>query len=1351
MSFDMEEIIKGTLANLDATLTSIKVSCSTQGLRDIVSTYEGEPHKCREWLTNVDKFAELNGEETTNGKIRLAYMTARGVVSDFIKRYTRETPVADITWAHFTKSVISHFSVITDSEQAHDALRKIKQRPGESASLLGERIYELAKDAYADYNLKEKNEAKKMADRQLVDYFIDGLADRAIKLKVFRKGVKTLDEAVTVAREEASFMQRFEDRTRGETPMEVDTDMYNEEDESTGVDVSQLRPRRACHKCGRTGHYARDCRDSSKPSHYTTRCQKCKRVGHRMEDCHHESVVLCQKCHKFGHRTTNCPYTSDTYETNMENQSPHGNNNRRCWHCNKVGHLKRDCYAHKAFLQTRNGNRRPWRGRRSSNRNNEQSENRKTETFQTKITNNMNSCKVQIQRCVIRALVDTGSELTLLNKRIYDSLTFKPQLKRKNISLHSANGSSMTVLGVVDLEFKIHGLKLSQETLIVSDLSRNMILGRDFLSKHKVRIYCDLNRLRINDVYVPLDLDAHIAAMARACENITLKPQTVYVSMAKIKRSPYFEKGEYGFEPGKRGFLADQPELKVMPSVVTLKNNRVPVQVVNTSNKTLRIRKGCVLGTLDDTPRTEVNGVFTNEVTQVTDEEFCKQIKVSDGDRSKVQPFLLKNRDIFAFSDLDLKQTDLCTGDIDTGSHDPINLRPYRLAYKDREVVSKTVDDLLEAGLIERSASCWSFPIVMVDKKPEAPGMPCKRRMCIDFRKLNDIVHIRSFPLPLIDDIVSRLNGTTYFTTVDLRSGFHQIPLTESAKEKCSFSCFKGKFSFRVLPFGLKDAPSIFQRMVTRLLEGCEDFAVAYIDDILIHTSGSLEDHLQKVQKVMNKIRKHSLRLKLTKCQWAMKEITYLGYKVTRKGIAPDENKVEAIRNLKTPESVREVRSVLGAVGYFRKMIPRFADIAAPLVALTKKYARFRWNPECQAAFEELKRQLTVVPLLAHANPRASYRLYTDASNIAVGAVLCQQAEGETWVPGIPNEKPIYFLSHKLPDSKARALDVAQKELYAMVYALDKLHHFLYGAEFEIWTDHQPLKYLFSAEQKNRKIQAWALNVNSYNCKIKYLKGTENVMADLLSRSPPTNESTGEDYIPEIRDDALECSVLNSKAEVKVEGDTKRKLPKLDGFDLKAGQAKDPELMDLNRKLDYHEMALESLHKKFMEVLRISKTMKNKRNTYANQKGKSDIIKVGDLENHRKATSVEYRVHADSLHQANTQCRVPPRKLRQLRTARSTATLPSDKEESSSSDTDSGASDIYDFQEHIDRAIIRMTRLRGDSESEGDIPQSEPLRGSRVLTEVEPQDDREEEDWVSADEEMDVDTMSAFHQLVPEH
>ena len=1287
----------------------------------------------------------------------------------------------------------------------------------------------------------------------------------------------------------------------------------------------------------------------------------------------------------------------------------------------------------------------------------------KTDTFSIHIPSSPNSCKVQMQRQTIRALIDTGSELTLLHKRIYDALTYKMPLRRKDISLHSANGSSLTVHGVVELKFKIHGLQLSQEALVVSDLSRSMILGRDFLSKNNARIYYDLNRLRINKVYVPMDLDAHISALVRSCENVTLRPQSVSLVHARVRKSPYFDESDYSFEPVKRGFLTAQPELKVMPALVNVKKRSIPVQIVNTSNKTLRVRKGCVLGTLDSSPRSEVNGVFTRGHNTITEEEFCEQINVSEEDRPYVQPFLLRNKDVFAFSDLDLKQTDLCTADIDTGDHAPINVRPYRIAYNDREIVSQTIDDLLEAGLIERSASCWSFPLVMVDKKPEAPGMPSKRRMCIDFRKLNEIVHIRSFPLPLIDDIIARLNGTTYFTTVDLRSGFHQIPLTKDAKEKCSFSCWKGKFSFKCMPFGLRNAPSEFQRMVTRLLESCEEYAVAYVDDILIHTKSDLEDHLRKVQEVINRIRKHSLRLKLNKCQWAKKEIHYLGYKVSQKGIAPDEGKVEAIRNLKSPESVKEVRSFLGAVGYFRKMIPRFADISAPLIALTKKYARFKWTPECQKAFEDLKAQLTVVPLLAHADPRASYRLYTDASSFAVGACLCQKAEdGETWVPGIPNEKPIYFLSHKLPDSKARALDVAQKELYAMVYALDKLHHFLYGAEFEIFTDHQPLKYLFSAEQKNRRIQAWSLNVNSYNCKIRYLKGTENVMADLLSRSPSTKESTEEDFIPEIRDDALECAVLNSnnfdpvdflEVDQKTLGQSDQEIviPKLDGFDLKMEQSKDTEIMELKYKLerhgndvslfrkylikddvvfyisqvddepklrlyvpahlrkavfkqyheqnghmsvnktfltikekyywpnlwkeldmaisrcvvckqrnlkqqlnpvqetgmppypmahlqldlsgphrktlsgnqylctfidvysgwpevfcladktaqsvveclleyiiprhscplaitsdngkemdnryyketlerlnikrihtstynprangmvernhatlnnvlsklmqdhpetwdihlsgalaamrmnvsrstlrssfellysrqpvlpldsllrvrartqseDYHEMALESLHKNFLEVLKISKKMKDQRNTYANKKRKQNNFKVGDsvyLKNHRKSTKlernwlthfvvvevttpvsfrvrnqltgVEYRVHANSLRQADLEWKVPPREGRQLRTARLAAAPPSASEEESSSGTDSDDTEIYDPEEYINRGIRRLTKAREDSESEGDIPQFELLRSSRVLSNEHIEDDEGREDPEGSGEDQDED------------
>ena len=738
----------------------------------------------------------------------------------------------------------------------------------------------------------------------------------------------------------------------------------------------------------------------------------------------------------------------------------------------------------------------------------------------------------------------------------------------------------MDVLGSIDLDFKIQGMKITQEFLVVSDLNRSMILGRDFLDRQKARIYFDLKKLRLNNTYVPLDFDAHISALARASQNVTMKPQTMYLMDAKLKENSYFEDGEYTFEPIDQGFLWDQPELKITPGLVNLKERRLPVQVINTSNKTLRVKKGCILGKIGQAHPVEVNDTHVTKPTVVSDEEFSELIKVEPDRKKEVEELLLANKDIFAFSDRDLKATDLITADVETGDHAPVNVRPYRIPQHDKEAVGKTIDELLDAGLIERSASKWSFPIVMVDKKPEAPGLPCKRRMCIDFRKLNDIIQPRSHPLPLIDDLLSELHGCTYFSTIDLRSGFHQIPLSQDAREKCAFACtFKGKYQFRVLPFGLKTAPFIFQRMVGRLLEGLEAFAVAYIDDILIFTKGSLTDHLDKIQQVFERLRKHNLSLKLSKCQWATQEITYLGFKVSTKGVAPDESKVAAIRNLKPPETTREIRSLIGMVSYYRRLVPRFAELSEPLVAMTRKHARFKWTPECQRAFDLIKQQLTVVPLLAHANPNMPYVLYTDSSEIACGACLVQSCEeGENWIPGIPNEKPIYFLSHKFAPSQIRSLCVGGKELYAIVYALDKLHYWVHGAEVTIRTDHKPLKYLLSAEQKNKKYREWALKVDSYNVKIEYIRGRDNITADLLSRSPPEHEPEEAFVVQEINDNALECAVINTdevdttvhlsvNQDEILANEENHDLPTLEDFDMRVEQEKDPELLQLKRDL----------------------------------------------------------------------------------------------------------------------------------------------------------------------------------------
>ena len=232
---------------------------------------------------------------------------------------------------------------------------------------------------------------------------------------------------------------------------------------------------------------------------------------------------------------------------------------------------------------------------------------------------------------------------------------------------------------------------------------------------------------------------------------------------------------------------------------------------------------------------------------------------------------------------------------------------------------------MLKAGIIRPSFSPWNFPVVLVDKKPDLAGIKPKPRICIDYRSLNSIVHKKSFPIPLIDDILGNLESSTYFTTLDLRAGFHQIKLTNRSIPKTAFSCFKGKYEYTTMPFGISLAPSYFQAMANKLLLGLEHFAIAYIDDILIYTKGDLQDHLKHVQLVMDRLKKHFLRLKLSKCSFARNEIKYLGFIVNRFGIKPDEEKVKAIKSLKPPTNVRQVRSFLGMCSWYRRFVPNFA------------------------------------------------------------------------------------------------------------------------------------------------------------------------------------------------------------------------------------------------------------------------------------------------------------------------------------------------------------------------------------------------------------------------------------------
>lgn len=237
--------------------------------------------------------------------------------------------------------------------------------------------------------------------------------------------------------------------------------------------------------------------------------------------------------------------------------------------------------------------------------------------------------------------------------------------------------------------------------------------------------------------------------------------------------------------------------------------------------------------------------------------------------------------------------------------------------------------------------------------------------------------------------------------------------MDEKDKEKTAFACHRGLFQFNVMPFGLTNAPAIFQELMATVLSGLSWFTTAYLDDILIFST-TLEEHLYHIQQVFDRLRQHQLRLKLKKCNFFKAETYYLGFVINSDGISPDPRKVEIIKSLPPPTCVKDVRSFIGMVSYYRRFIPNFSETAKPIVALTKKYANFKWDADCQTAFDCMKKQLSSLPILGYPDTNKPYILYTDASNSCIGACFTQPIDDkESDSPGIRNEKPIYYLSHK--------------------------------------------------------------------------------------------------------------------------------------------------------------------------------------------------------------------------------------------------------------------------------------------------------------------------------------------------
>ncbi|KAL0551642.1 hypothetical protein IC582_010731 [Cucumis melo] len=410
-----------------------------------------------------------------------------------------------------------------------------------------------------------------------------------------------------------------------------------------------------------------------------------------------------------------------------------------------------------------------------------------------------------------------------------------------------------------------------------------------------------------------------------------------------------------------------------------------------------------------------------------------------------------------------------------------ISRAPYRMAPAELKELKVQLQELLDKGFIRPSVSPWGAPVLFVKKKDGS------MRLCIDYRELNKVTVKNRYPLPRIDDLFDQLLGATVFSKIDLRSGYHQLRIKDEDVPKTAFRSRYGHYEFIVMSFGLTNAPAVFMDLMNRVFrEFLDTFVIVFIDDILIYSKTEAE-HEEHLRMVLQTLRDNKLYAKFSKCEFWLKQVSFLGHVVSKAGVSVDPAKIEAVTGWTRPSTVSEVRSFLGLAGYYRRFVENFSRIATPLTQLTRKGVPFVWSKACEDSFQTLKQKLVTAPVLTVPDGSGSFVIYSDASKKGLGCVLMQQG------------KVVAYASRQLK-SHEQNYPTHDLELAAVVFALKIWRHYLYGEKIQIFTDHKSLKYFFTQKELNMRQRRWLELVKDYDCEILYHPGKANVVADALSR-----------------------------------------------------------------------------------------------------------------------------------------------------------------------------------------------------------------------------------------------------------
>ena len=762
--------------------------------------------------------------------------------------------------------------------------------------------------------------------------------------------------------------------------------------------------------------------------------------------------------------------------------------------------------------------------------------------------------KIAQEQC--KVLVDTGASRCCIREDYFNKIPGTSLSLLKGVRIRSATGRDLQTLGRAECTFTLGDRDYKMEFIVCKNLRRPAILGLDFLRQNRIgttwtptgtfalqrgeEILVESIEVCFENTNPTITAYRHYTVPARSIMIVTAKANMQLQDQGRVF--------EVNATPS---FMDKHPSMITLPVLhKTDQETRenVPYLLINLSMEDEEIEKGEELAEMrvcpyqlneietEQTDEEEINNIEEDKIfeqcdmfddkTEV-DKKFItspaqiesqrkvklKNAPITDEDRSNFKELCNKYTDIFSKSSEDIGHTPLLKMDIDTGDSPPVCQRPYSLPLKHVEWVTKELEILEKAGVISRSVSPWASPIVIVPKKSE-PGEPPRRRMCVDYRVLNSLLppvnkaHSKAkgiltlVPLPKIDEIYAQLKGSKVYSAIDMRSGYFHLGLSNDAKPKTAFvpgGPHGAKYEFNRCPFGLSQAPAYFQRLIHEVLKGIT-FAFGYLDDILIFSPDN-KTHLEHLELVFQRLREADLKLKASKCNFFKKHIQYLGHLVSGEGIEPLPEKLEAVRKMPPPTTPKEVRQFLGLVGYYRKFVPKFADIARPLTNLTKQDIPYEWTTRCQEAFEFLKEMLLKEPILKYPDPSKPYTLFTDASKFAWACVLTQEYEHEFDGKKRKILHPITYMSGLFKGSQINWATLT-KEAYAIYVSVKKLDHYIQDAEVTLRSDHLPLKSFLQKNTLNTKVNNWAIDITSRcrNIQFEYIKGIKNTLADTMSR-----------------------------------------------------------------------------------------------------------------------------------------------------------------------------------------------------------------------------------------------------------